>query len=96
MDTSNSIIAQLYARASTAVQPEAAPPAGGPDFATLAGQTVNGIAETEALATQALSGAADPQSVVMALAETELAIEAAVTVRDKIVEAYQEILRMPV
>ena len=31
-----------------------------------------------------------------ALAETQLAVEAAVTVRDRVVEAYQEILRMQV
>ena len=31
-----------------------------------------------------------------ALAQTELAVETAVTVRNKVVEAYQEILRMPV
>ena len=35
-------------------------------------------------------------ALVQALAQTELAVETAVTVRDKVVEAYQEILRMPV
>ena len=44
----------------------------------------------------ALVGKADPQSLVEALAQTQLAVETAVSVRDKIVEAYQEILRMPV
>jgi flagellar hook-basal body complex protein FliE len=39
---------------------------------------------------------ADPHSVVEAMAAAELAVETAVTVRDKIVEAYQELLRMPV
>jgi flagellar hook-basal body complex protein FliE len=34
--------------------------------------------------------------MVMALAQTELAVETAVTIRDRVVEAYQEILRMPV
>ena len=43
-----------------------------------------------------MTGRADPHSLVQALAATELAIETAVTVRDKVVEAYQEILRMPV
>ena len=43
-----------------------------------------------------MTGGADPQALVQALAQTELAIETAVTVRDKVVEAYQEILRMPV
>ena len=41
-------------------------------------------------------GKADPHSVVQALATAEVALETAVTVRDKVVEAYQEILRMPV
>jgi len=43
-----------------------------------------------------LAGRADAQSVVQALAQTELAVETATTVRDKVVEAYNEILRMPV
>ena len=44
----------------------------------------------------ALTTGADPHALVTALAQTELAVETAVTVRDKVVEAYQEILRMPV
>ena len=51
-------------------------------------------AETEAKA--ALSGNADPHALVTALAQSELAVETAVTLRNKVVEAYQEILRMPV
>ena len=41
-------------------------------------------------------GEGNAQAVVEAMAEAELALKAAVTVRDKVVEAYQEILRMPV
>ncbi|MBE1285510.1 MAG: flagellar hook-basal body complex protein FliE [Rhodobacteraceae bacterium] len=44
----------------------------------------------------AMSGQSDPHALVQALAQTELAVETAVTVRNKVVEAYQEILRMPV
>lgn len=43
----------------------------------------------------AVSGA-DPHAMVEALANAELALDAAVTIRDKVVEAYQELLRMPV
>ncbi|WP_425046907.1 flagellar hook-basal body complex protein FliE [Primorskyibacter sp. S87] len=50
----------------------------------------------EQTALAAMSGKADPHSLVQALAQTELAVETAVTVRNKVVEAYQEILRMPV
>ena len=39
---------------------------------------------------------ADPHMLVQALAQSELAVETVVTVRDKVVEAYQEILRMPI
>lgn len=54
------------------------------------------VANGEAVAQQAMVGDADPHSLVQALAQTELAVETAVTVRNKVVEAYQEILRMPV
>ena len=43
----------------------------------------------------AISGA-DPHAMVEALANAELVLDAAVTIRNKVVEAYQELLRMPV
>ena len=39
---------------------------------------------------------ADPHALVEAIAATEMAVETAVAVRNKVVEAYLEILRMPV
>lgn len=59
------------------------------DFASM-------LREGEDTAARAMVGKADPQALVEALAQTQLAVETAVSVRDKIVEAYQEILRMPV
>ncbi|UWR15272.1 flagellar hook-basal body complex protein FliE [Sulfitobacter sp. M368] len=59
------------------------------DFATT-------LAVGEQTAKDAMIGDADPHALVTALAQTELAVETAVTVRNKVVEAYQEILRMPV
>lgn len=50
----------------------------------------------ENTAINAMTGSADPHALVQALAQTELAVETAVVVRNKVVEAYQEILRMPV
>lgn len=41
-------------------------------------------------------GAGDPHALVAALSEAQLAVETVVAVRDKVVEAYMEILRMPV
>lgn len=51
---------------------------------------------SEQMSQKAVAGQADPVALVQALAQAELAVEAAVTIRDKVVEAYQEILRMPV
>lgn len=47
--------------------------------------------------TQSFSaGTGDAHSVVQALATAEVALEGAVTIRNRVVEAYQELLRMPV
>ncbi|SDX23744.1 flagellar hook-basal body complex protein FliE [Roseicitreum antarcticum] len=52
-------------------------------------------AETTAEASM-MGGDADPHALVMALARTQGAVETTIAVRDKVVEAYLEILRMPV
>ena len=54
------------------------------------------LRDAETTATAAMTGDADPHALVQALAQAELAVETVVTVRNKVVEAYQEILRMPV
>ncbi|TNJ42268.1 flagellar hook-basal body complex protein FliE [Phaeobacter sp. B1627] len=56
----------------------------------------NTLVNSEQVSVQSMTGNADPHALVQALAQTELAVETAVTVRNKVVEAYQEILRMPV
>lgn len=96
----SSLVAALYARARDAARPgpAAAPaaPGGTEGFAGLAQEFLAGLRAGEDATRAGLSGRAEPQSVVMALAATELAVETAVTLRNKVVEAYQEILRMPV
>ncbi len=80
-------------RAATAPQPGAQPGAG---LAGLAQDFARTLAAGEGTAMGAMAGQADPHALVQALTQTELAVETAVTVRNKVVEAYQEILRMPV
>ena len=58
--------------------------------------TLSTLTKAESTAMDGMAGKADPHAVVGALAAAELALETAVSVRDKAVEAYQEILRMPV
>lgn len=62
----------------------------------IAGDFASTLAKSEQIAQSTMMGNADPHALVQALAQTELAVETAVNVRNKVVEAYQEILRMPV
>ncbi len=43
-----------------------------------------------------IAGKTDPVNVVTAVAGTELALETMVSVRDKVISAYQDILRMSI
>ena len=42
------------------------------------------------------AGKANIVDVVTAVAETEVAVEALVSVRDRVISAYEEIMRMPI
>jgi flagellar hook-basal body complex protein FliE len=72
----------------------------GPNFAAVLKDAVASIAEAgkssdtqvQAMAT----GKANIVDVVTAVAETETAIATLVSVRDKVIQAYEEIMRMPI
>ncbi|MCR8550561.1 flagellar hook-basal body complex protein FliE [Salipiger sp. P9] len=57
---------------------------------------VQTVRQAEAVAQTGLQGNADTQAVVEATLELDSTVKVAVSVRDKLVEAYQEIIRMPV
>ncbi|APX13282.1 flagellar hook-basal body complex protein FliE [Tateyamaria omphalii] len=86
--------AQNYAAQRPATRPSDGE--GASVFGRVAMDFAQTLAHGEQVAKDAMVGKADPHSLVQALAQTELAVETAVTVRNKVVEAYQEILRMPV
>lgn len=44
----------------------------------------------------AITGKADISSVVMAVSQAEVTLQTVVAIRDRVVSAYQEILRMPI
>ncbi|MCV2867054.1 flagellar hook-basal body complex protein FliE [Defluviimonas sp. WL0002] len=86
-----------YSQSHVATRPEASSAAGSPSpMARSIGSFAEALSSNESVAMQAMTGGADPHALVEALAQTELAVETAVTLRNKVVEAYQEILRMPV
>lgn len=94
MDVRTTFATQGYARALQAAAPQ--PDSAEAGFARLAGSFAETLSAGERTATAAMTGGADPHALVQALADSQLAIETVATVRDKVVEAYQEILRMPV
>lgn len=51
---------------------------------------------TEAQGEKVANGNAEVLDLVTAVAETELAVETLVTVRDRVISAYQDILNMPI
>lgn len=93
MDVNALAAARKYAAARPATEP--GPEAGGV-LGDVARDFVATLREGEDTAKAALVGEADPHALVEALVQAELAVETVVTVRDKVVEAYQDILRMPV
>lgn len=52
--------------------------------------------DADAKSVQALSGKGNLTDVVMAVSKAEMALQATVAVRDKVVSAYQDIMRMAV
>ncbi len=94
MELTTSLAALTYRQAQTAAAPS---PGTEPQGLTrLAESFAQTLAAGEATAKAAMTGGADPHALVQALASTQSAVETVATVRDKVVEAYQEILRMPV
>jgi len=94
-------IAKLGADPSSAV----AGIAGGPgkaetSFTSVLKEALNAVHETgrksDTQAQAMVNGKSNMVDVVTAVAETEVAIEAVVAVRDKVIAAYEEIMRMPI
>ncbi len=79
----------------------ARPPVSGPgSFGDMVEKAVTGTLETgraaEQKALEMAEGKVSIVDVVTAVAETEVAVETLVTVRDKVISAYKDILNMPI
>lgn len=72
----------------------------GNNFAALLAQQVQGVvdagATSDQMAIDMVNGKANVVDMVTALSETQIAIESMVTVRDRVISAYEEIMRMPI
>jgi len=77
-----------------------APREEGPSFGSLleeaAKSGIDSLKKGEALTAKAAVGQADLAEVVQAVTNAEMTLQTATNVRDKVISAYQEILRMPI
>jgi flagellar hook-basal body complex protein FliE len=72
----------------------------GNEFAKMLGEAVQGVVDNGRVADQKamdmVNGQGNVVDVVTAISQTELAMETMVTVRDRVISAYEEIMRMPI
>jgi len=69
-------------------------------FANLLGRALDGAIATghqaDAQTAQAISGHGDLTQVVTAVSRAELALQTTTAVRDRVLQAYQDIIKMPI
>jgi flagellar hook-basal body complex protein FliE len=72
----------------------------GPNFGQMLAQQVQGVVDSgrasDKMAIDMVNGKANVVDMVTKLSETEVAIESMVTIRDRVISAYEEIMRMPI
>ena len=98
------IAAGAYSSIAKLANGGASPPtvdktAAGADFGGMLQQAMKGISDSgktaETSAIGMTQGKSDVVDVVTALADTQTALETMVAIRDRVISAYEDILRMP-
>jgi flagellar hook-basal body complex protein FliE len=73
---------------------------GGSSFGSMLKDALNSVSEagqkSDSQTKAMIAGKADMVDVVTAVSETEVAVETMVAVRNKVIEAYQSIMSMPI
>ena len=97
LNVSPSGAAQAYARVASG---ETEQGEGQSDFGAVLGRAIDGVVQAghkaDAQAVTAISGGGNFTEVATAVAHAELALQSAVAIRDKVVQAYQDVMRMPI
>lgn len=99
MEMNSTLASRIYQNVQGAIRPDEAAkakPDAGEAALGAAKSFIEMLQQADEVSQAGMVGRADPQSVVTALASAELAVQSAISIRDKVVESYQEILRMPV
>ena len=73
---------------------------GGPSFSAVLKDAIGNVVEagkkSDAQTVAMASGKANVMDVVTAVAETDVAVSTLVSVRDRVIQAYEDIMRMPI
>jgi len=73
---------------------------GGPSFSAVLKDAIGGVMETgrksDAQTVAMASGRANVMDVVTAVAETDVAVSTLVSVRDRVIQAYEDIMKMTI
>jgi len=73
---------------------------GGPSFSAVLKYAVGSVMEagrkSDAQTVAMASGKANVMDVVTAVAETDVAVSTLVSVRDRVIQAYEDIMKMPI
>jgi flagellar hook-basal body complex protein FliE len=107
MSTPFNAVAAAYSNASKLISEGAKSSAGaagqgvqGADFGKILADQVQGVIDSgkasDKLSMGLVNGNANVVDVVTAISQTQLAMESMVAVRDKVISAYEEIMRMPI
>jgi flagellar hook-basal body complex protein FliE len=104
--TTPSVAAGAYSSIARLADPSAAlgkaagDGAGGPSFGSLLKEAIGSVVEagrkSDAQTHAMAAGKSNIVDVVTAVSETEVAVQSLVAVRDKVIAAYEEIMRMPI
>jgi flagellar hook-basal body complex protein FliE len=62
----------------------------------VAESTIDSLSKGETETLKAAAGQADITEVVMAMSQAEITLQTVVALRDRVIQAYQEIMRMPI
>src|SRR6476646_5858051 len=95
-------VARIASDASSVglVRPPAVDANGEGSFASVLKEAIGSVAEmgrkSDAQTRAAANGKANIVDVVTAVSETEVAIDAVVAVRDRVIQAYDDIMKMPI
>jgi flagellar hook-basal body complex protein FliE len=89
-----------YARAADLARPDAGAAVPAPTFGALLERVLEDAVaagdKSERAATRAVVGQANLQDVVQAISAAEITLQTVVAVRDRMISAYQDIIRMPI